>query len=100
MDYARRTWEIPTQIPTSDEYVQMLESAGLKDVLAQVHRVESLRESSQLSRYRARDMIAMFARTIGLYLRNPGFRRYMRARERLPKRLFHYLGYGLFVGNR
>ena len=57
-------------------------------------------ESAQLKRYRLQDMAALFYRTLGLYLKNPAFRDYIRERRRLPEDVFRYFGYGLFVGRK
>jgi len=34
------------------------------------------------------------------YLQNPEFRAYTRSRSRLPRSIFDYLGYALFVGRK
>lgn len=42
----------------------------------------------------------MFYRSLFLYIKNPAFRKYMAERQYLPKDLFEYLGYAIFVGRR
>jgi hypothetical protein len=42
----------------------------------------------------------MFYRTLFLYIKSLAFRRYMGDRKYVPKNLFEYLGYALFVGRK
>jgi hypothetical protein len=42
----------------------------------------------------------MLTRTVALYLRNPAFRAYMKARRYTPKDLFAYLGYAILTGGK
>jgi len=66
----------------------------------ETYRFEARRESSQIKRYGFQDMWRMFYRTLFLYIKNPAFRKYMAGRQRLPKGIFEYLGYAIFVGRR
>jgi arsenite methyltransferase len=100
IEFAKRTWEIKAQVPTADGWVGLLEGAGLYDIVVQAYKFDARRESTQVQRYRFQDMWRMFYRTLFLYIKNPAFRRYMAERRYLPKGLFEYLGYALFVGRR
>jgi hypothetical protein len=62
--------------------------------------VDARRESTQIRRYGFQDMWRMFSRTLSLFLKSPDFRAYMSDQRRLPKGIFEYLGYGLFVGKK
>lgn len=97
---AHRAWEIRPNLPSPDEWRGFLEGAGLVDVKARVHRFDWLRESSQIRRYRPSDMLRMLCKTLCLYARNAAFRQYMSRRKRLPRDVFDYLGYALFVGKK
>ena len=77
----------------------MLEAAGL-EVTAETFVFDARRESTQMRRYRPRDMFRMVYRTAALYARSREFRQYMRGRQRLPKGLFEYWGYALLVGRK
>jgi hypothetical protein len=83
-----------------EQWVAILESAGLREVTAQTFKFDARRESTQLKRYRPRDMLRMVYRTLVLYLRSADFRAYMKERRRLPKDMFSYWGYALFVGRK
>lgn len=98
--FARRTWDIEHEVPTAEGWVDILEEAGLGEVTAQTFRFDARRESTQLKRYRPRDMLRMVYRTLALYLRSAEFRAYMKGRRHLPKDMFAYWGYALFVGRR
>jgi len=100
VEFAKRTWEIKAQVPTADDWVGLLEGAGLCDIVVQTYKFDARRESTQVQRYRFQDMWRMFYRTLFLYIKNPAFRKYMAERRYLPKDLFEYLGYALFVGRR
>ena len=98
IEYSHQTWDIEHEVPTRDIWQTMMQSSGLLDVEIHVHRFKTARESSQVKRYRGRDMWLMMTRSLSLMFSSPEFRRYMKERRGLPKGLFEYLGYGLFVG--
>ena len=98
--FARRTWDIAHDIPTAEGWVAILEDAGLREVTAQTFKFDARRESTQLKRYRPRELLRMVYRTLALYLRSADFRAYMKGRRHLPKGLFEYWGYALFVGRK
>jgi len=98
--FARRTWDIEHDLPTAEGWVAILEEAGLREVTAQTYKFEARRESTQLKRYHPADMLRMVYRTLVLYMRSADFRAYMKGRYRLPKGLFEYWGYALFVGRK
>lgn len=91
-----------------DEWKVLLEGAGLHDVIAQPQQVKSALsarrdELSGLDWQDWLDRLRGIGSFIGLYLRNPRFRRY--AKEITPsvaiaRNLFSYLGYGLYVGHK
>jgi arsenite methyltransferase len=97
--YVRRTWDIEGEMPTTEGWVAMLEDAGL-EVTAQTFAFDARRESTQMRRYRPYDMLRMVYRTLALYVRSGEFRRYMKGRGRMPRDLFEYWGYALFVGRK
>jgi ubiquinone/menaquinone biosynthesis C-methylase UbiE len=96
--YAAHTWG-GTQAETSDGWKGLLEAAGLRDVVAKTFTLKAGREASQVQRYSMGDMWRMVSRSLRMYL-NPAFRRYMKERTAMPKGLWEYLGYGLYVGRK
>jgi arsenite methyltransferase len=99
VDYVRRTWEIEAETPTTEGWAAMLEGAGL-EVTGQTFRFDARRESTQMRRYRPRDIFRMVYRALALYVRSGEFRRYMKGRQHMPKGLFEYWGYVLLVGRK
>jgi len=100
VEHVRHIWDIKPDIPTFEGWMGLLEGAGLRDVLVRTYKFSARRESSQIQRYRFHDMWRMFYRTLFLYVKNPTFRKYMAERRYLPKDLFEYLGYAIFVGRK
>lgn len=99
-EHVRQIWDIKPDIPTYEGWMGLLEGAGLRDVAVQPYRFSARRESTQIKRYGLLDMWRMFYRTLFLYAKNPAFRKYMAERRHLPKDLFAYLGYAIFVGRK
>ena len=100
VEHARHIWDIKPDIPTLEGWMGLLEGAGLRDIAVRTYKFNARREASQMKRYGFQDMWRMFYRTLLLYIRNPAFREYMAERQRLPKDIFEYLGYAIFVGRR
>jgi SAM-dependent methyltransferase len=98
--YVKRSWGIEPDLLYAADWVQLLQAAGLREVVTRTYTFDARRESTQLKRYRVGDTVRMFYRTLSLYVRSKAFRRYMAERRRLPKNVFEYLGYGLFAGVR
>ena len=53
-----------------------------------------------VSAVRNRILFRMAYRVLSGYIRSPAFRDYMKARGPIPKNLFQYLGYGIYVGRK
>jgi arsenite methyltransferase len=93
-------WEIKPDVLTADNWKALLRQAGLQDMVTKIYKFDARREASQMKRYRFVDMWRMFSRSLSLYLRSPAFRTYMKRQRRLPRDVFEYLGYAVFVGRR
>jgi len=100
VERVRRTWDIKPEILTLEGWMGLLESAGLSDIVVRPYKFDVRRESTQIQRYRFQDIWRMFYRTLLQYIKSPAFRKYMAERQYLPKDLFEYLGYAIFVGRR
>ena len=97
---AQALWGIESEVLAVEDWLGLLQNAGLRDVEHTVYQVDARREATQVKRYRFRDMGRMFYRTLALAVRSPAFRRYMKTRKRVPKDAFKYLGYALFVAHK
>jgi SAM-dependent methyltransferase len=100
VDFVRKVWDVEPPIPQRPDWEGFLEGAGLETLKIVVHRFNPAREATQIQRYGWGELLAGVWRTLALYLRNREFRSYMAGRRRLPRNLFDYLGYGLFVGQK
>ena len=89
---------------TRDEWVVLMENAGLHDISARIFPVEMKVEAQKaVSRYGWRRMIRILSRTLVLYFRNPAYRKFLsdiRQSGITPDNLVDYFGYGLFVGQK
>jgi ubiquinone/menaquinone biosynthesis C-methylase UbiE len=89
---------------TSEEWVALLENAGLKELVINVHSINTRDEAGGiLRRYGCGGMLQVYGRILSLYIRNPAYREFVkRVREIgvLPENLDKYFGYGLYVGKR
>jgi ubiquinone/menaquinone biosynthesis C-methylase UbiE len=100
VEQVRRIWDIKPDIPTLEGWMRFLEGVGLRDVVVRTYKFSARRESTEVQRYSFQDMWRMFYRTLFLYVKSPAFRKYMAERRHLPKDLFEYLGYAIFVGRK
>jgi arsenite methyltransferase len=98
VEYAARTWG-STAPETTEGWRELLGAAGLHDVLVQTYKLKAGREASQVKRYSVGDMLRMGFRGLQMYT-HPAFRQYMRGRMAMPRDLWEYLGYGLYVGTK
>lgn len=98
VEYAALTWGGTTP-ETASGWKQLLEGAGLQDIAVRTFEIKVGRESSQIQRYGMSDMLRMGVRSLRLYFK-PAFRKYMKERLAMPKDLWQYLGYGLYVGRK
>ncbi len=87
------------RIRTSDEWIAMLEGAGLVDIVARPYKVEYGREArGQLGLLGARDYLRLLGRFFSKFLFESSTRDLMQKALSEPRAVFNYLGYGLYVG--
>ncbi len=98
VEFAAQTWGA-TAPESAEGWKELLEAAGLHDVLVQTYELKAGREASQVKRYSVGDMLRMGFRGLRMYT-SPAFRQYMRGRLAMPRNLWEYLGYGLYVGRK
>lgn len=89
---------------TPEAWVALLENAGLTDLVAKTREIETRDEASgMIRRYGCRGMLRVWWRMLGMYARNPAYRRFvqrMRQNAIVPEGLNEYFGYGLYVGRK
>lgn len=88
----------------SNEWVGLLEAAGLREIIVKTHKVNIQDESKGiLRRYGCGGMLSVFWRMLFLYVRSPAYRKFVKEVQEggiTPKNLDEYFGYGLFVGQK
>jgi arsenite methyltransferase len=100
VEYAAHTWDVQVEIVTLQDWVGLMEAAGLTVTTASPRRFSARSDFSELARYGCRDFLTMLWRTTKLYFTSSAVRKYMRERRRLPKGIWDYLGYALLVGKK
>jgi len=89
---------------TPDEWRGLLEQAGLRDIVVRISEISAQNESKGLlRRYGYGGMLKIMFRGIAMYVRNPAYRKFVKeVREDgiVPKNLFEYFGYGVYVGRK
>ncbi|MGB2955098.1 MAG: hypothetical protein WBB64_03920 [Anaerolineales bacterium] len=89
---------------TSDEWVELLEGAGLKEII-EITSVINTKEEARgiLGRYGWGGMIRVMWRMFSLYFSNPAYKKFVKSVQEegvTPKGLEEYFGYGVYVGRK
>jgi len=88
----------------SDEWRELTGNAGLTDIVARTYTLTALRQLiNEIRGLDFKDVVRGWSKFFSLYIKSPGFRKY--AKEITPsyaiiKRLFVYLGFGIYVGRK
>jgi hypothetical protein len=89
---------------TAEEWVELMEKAGLREISATTREIH-VRDEAKLvfQRYGFLGMLRVWRRMFALYLRNPAYRRFLKGLRKAdvtPENLAGYFGYGLFIGRK
>lgn len=89
---------------TAGDWTDLLKRAGLLEIVEKTYTVDIKDESNGiLRRYGIGGMLRVIWRMLGLYLRSPEYRQFVkqvRKNDITPGNLNDYFGYGLFVGHK
>jgi arsenite methyltransferase len=89
---------------TSDEWVGLMETAGLREISVKTHKINVQVESKGIvQRYGYGGMLGVFGRMLSLFVKNPAYREFVKKTQQggvTPKDLDEYFGYGLYVGRK
>ena len=87
-----------------DEWAELLEMAGLKEIVAKTYPVDIQDETKGiLRRYGLGGMLRVMGRMLRLYARSAAYRGFVKGVKQsgvIPANLQEYFGYGLFVGKK
>ncbi len=88
----------------SDEWRGLLEGAGLEEIFVSIRPVDVRNEArGMMGRYGCAGMLGIWRRMLGLYLRNPAYRRFLKSLRQqglTPENIDEYFGYGLYVAKK
>ncbi len=88
----------------SKEWVELLETAGLRDIMERTLTINVKEESKGiLRRYGFIGMLGVFWRMIFLRIKSPAYRKFVKEVQKVsivPNNLNEYFGYGLYVGRK
>jgi len=89
---------------TSSEWVGLLQTAGLREIIEKIYEVDVQDESKGiLRRYGWGGILGVLFRMLSLYARSPAYRKFVKEAQKdgiTPKNLDEYFGYGLFIGQK
>ena len=88
----------------SDEWRGLLERAGLDETFVSVRPIDVRDEArGMMGRYGCAGMLGIWRRMLGLYFRNPAYRRFLKSLRQqglTPDNIDEYFGYGIYVGQK
>ena len=89
---------------TSDSWVELMENAGLTEIVMEVQTIKTRREARGLvRRYGYMGMLRSALRALSMYARNSEYRRFVKDVRKegiTPDNIEEYFGYGLYVGRK
>jgi ubiquinone/menaquinone biosynthesis C-methylase UbiE len=89
---------------TTEGWTGLLEGAGLKEIVVNVHKVRAGKEAREIvRRYGYGGMLRSIYRGLVMYARNPAYRRFVKEVRQegiTPDNLEEYFGYGIYVGRK
>ncbi|MFA9402789.1 MAG: hypothetical protein ACERKY_06940, partial [Anaerolineales bacterium] len=89
------------KLRTSEEWMAMLEKAGLINLVDRVYKVEMRKEArAQLGFLSFMDYMRILGRFLSRSLFDPNSRKLMRLALSEPRAMYDYMGYGLYAGQK
>lgn len=89
---------------TSDEWIYLLECAGINDIISNTININIQDESKELlTRYGFFGMLGVFGRMLRLYIKSSDYRDFVRGVGKsgvIPKNILDYFAYGLYAGQK
>lgn len=95
VDFVRNALGFRGDLLTSEEWTDLLESRGVRDIQTRVHKADSLSDPGEA----IRDLLRTLPKVVEALVRRPKFRELMKLSVRVPGNLLDYFGYGLYVGH-
>jgi len=96
VEYLSKVFGVRGEILDSDGWRELLESAGLTDMIVRINKADALSNK----RDDVTDLLRTVPMVLYMYARSPMFRRFIQESLSIPKNLLEYFGYGLYVGGK
>lgn len=92
------------KILTADGWKDLLEGAGLTDIVARVYRTTAWRQwSNEVRQMNPRDYLGAWSKFFSLLFKDPAVRKWVKEISVPPRsvfRIFKYFGYGIYIGRK
>lgn len=89
---------------TPNDWRDLLEKAGLTDIVASVYKTNALRQwANEVRQMNPRDFLEAWGKFVSLIFKDPAVRKWMKEICVPPKsvfKIFKYFGYGIYVGRK
>jgi ubiquinone/menaquinone biosynthesis C-methylase UbiE len=100
-EYLSRTWGSNLEILTSDDWQELLEESGLRDIVVRTHKITFRSEFiDRIRRYSLKHFLRVWYRFLSLYIARSAYRTFLKEALSQPKELIEYWGYGIYVGRK
>jgi hypothetical protein len=93
-EFLRKTVGFRETLLTSEEWMELLESCGVKGLQVRTYKADSLSNPKE----DIKDLVRTLPKVVHSILRQPMFREFLKMSVGVPRNLLDYFGYGLYVG--
>ena len=104
LDWASQELGATVKPLTNEEWISLLENAGLEVIYTRVSEIKTSEETQGIiKRYGYLGMIKVLFRAAGIYINNPEYRRFVTRVQKkgiTPPNLTEYFGYGIYVAQK
>ena len=94
MEFLGKTVGFRGTLLTPEEWVELLESCGVKGLRTRTYKADSLSNPKE----DIKDLVRTLPKVVYSLLRRPTFREFLKMSVGVPGNLLDYFGYGLYVG--
>ena len=95
-DYLQNTVGLQGEILPQDGWMTLMADSGIQNVTAKVHQITTVRNPKD----DIADLLRTMPRLLLMLITKPLFRRFIKISLSIPKNLFEYFGYGIYVGRK
>ena len=104
LEFLPRVFNVTEEVPGFEDWIKLVKEAGFKELVAKLFRVKLLNEGINRIRRWGLDYFRLMGRFIVISITDPTFKKTMRkvwkGTKKIPKEIFKYFGYGLYVARK